>query len=107
MRRLNDPEWFDHLRAGDVLRARSGLLRVVRSVSRRGGKLGSVTFVIRHCSWTKRPYTVYTFSDLKVFRYSYVGARVGLNGELDRKIDEAIRHRDNRSLSCCAVRGIA
>jgi hypothetical protein len=108
VRRATDPVWFDHLRPGDVLRSRGGTLRVVRTVSRKeDGKLWGVSFVIRHCSWTKRPYTVLTFNDLKTFRYTYVGARVRLDRELDRRIADAIRHKEDRTLTCCAVRGIA
>jgi hypothetical protein len=108
MIRANDPAWFEHLRAGDVLRSRGGTLRVVRTVTRKkDGRLWGVSFVIMRCSWTKRPYTIYTFTDLKVFRFTYVGARVRLDSELDRKILRAIRNNGERSLSCCAVRGVA
>jgi len=114
-----DPDWFAILRVGDVLqRGRHGPLRVVRDVHRysahswnrhrrrQAGRLGSITFAIRHCSWTKRPYTVYTASDLKTFGYRYVGARVRLDRPIDKRLAVAIRDSTNQSLKCCAVRGL-
>jgi hypothetical protein len=111
MRRVPDPDWFAHLKVGDVLQRRRGPYRVVRSISRRNdGRLWGVSFAIRHCSWTKRPYTVYTASDLKVFGFRYVGVRLVLGSEIDRKLDDAIHHNGAgrpHGLTCCSVRGVA
>lgn len=109
--RTCDPTWFAHVREGDVLQSRGGSFRVVRHVTRRpGGQLLCVTFAIRTCSWTRRPYTVYTASDLKVFSFRYVGARIALSSELDRKLSDAINHSGGErphGLTCCSVRGVA
>lgn len=105
-----DPEWFAFVQAGDVLRAPSGLLRIVRRVSRHRGRPW-VYFAIRHPSWTKRAYTVFTPSDLKTMGYQYVGARVKLQGEMDRRLAAAIDEkthlsRGDYSLTCYDVAGV-
>lgn len=127
MKRIPDPDWFAFVRPGDVLqRGKNGTLRVVRDVSRwsrvkrvgrfgydivRGhGPLRSVTFAIRHPSWTGRAYTVYNANDLKTNGWRYVGARVRLDTEMDRKIHEAITEDGWKrpfALTAKGVRGVA
>ena len=106
---ISDPDWFAILRVGDVLRAPGGSYRVVRRVGRDCcGRLTSVTFTIQRCSWTKRPTTVYIRQDLKR-GWHYVGVRVKLDREIDRKIAQDVNALYSRdcAVSCCAVLGIA
>lgn len=102
--------WIKTLQVGDVLRAPSGVLRIVRSVQHSGPSLGktSVCFLIRHCSWTGRCYTVLTGCDLATIGYVKTGARAKLNHGFDRAVEHdmgGIHWRDAK-LTCCAVRGI-
>jgi hypothetical protein len=122
MKRIADPDWFDHLRVGDVLRDPWGNFRVVRKVSRwtrrprsQGGTLHGVgplrgvTLTIRRRSWTNRCYTVYSANDLKVGRWSYVGARIKLTRDIDGCIEQAIHQPAGRPFILYAkhVRGVA
>lgn len=127
LKRTPDPEWFDFVRPGDVIqRGRNGAYRVVREVTRwervrrqgsfgwdvvRGaGQLRAVTLAIRHRSWTNRAYTVLNANDLKSFGFRYVGARVRLDTEMDRKIHEAITEDGWKrpfALTAKDVRGVA
>ena len=112
MRRTRpDPEWFAVLRKGDVLQSPGGDYRVVRAVSRRArdGKLMFVVFVIRHCSWTKRPFTTYSAADLKTNGWGYVGVRVKLASDADRQLEKDLLAmcRGVRGVyKCCTVQGI-
>lgn len=88
-----DPDWFAFVRPGDVLLHR-GSYRVVREVSRWGGRLRFVAFAIKRRSWTDRCYTLYSANDLKTHGTRYVGARVKLDTEMDRKIHQSITGRE-------------
>ena len=127
--------WIKRIRKGDILRAPSGLLRVVRDVSHSGPSAGktSVIFTIAHCSWTGRCYTVLTGNDLRTFGYRPTQARYSFRKAIDRKITNEISggdkirivvaasggritkyidvhrplDRDKIQLDCCDVRGIA
>lgn len=104
------PEWMRRVKVGSVLRARSGLLRVVRTASFYPcGQLSGVSFTIKHCSWTKCALTFYGYTDLKGNGYELVeGVTVKLGTALDQKIAHDARHsRKDRLLDCCDVRGIA
>lgn len=77
-------EWMRTVQAGDVLESPSGTHRVVRRVSREeDGRFRSLTLAIKRCSWTKRPYTVYNFTDLRRGGWRPTGARVTLNSDMD------------------------
>ena len=92
-------------RVGEVLKAPNGLMRIVRDVHL-GRSNPSITFVIRHCSWTHRPYTVYTLCDLRYMGYTSTHVVVKLDKlPQSRRIAAAIKDHRNRSLSCCDVRG--
>lgn len=82
--------WIKRIRKGDVLKTPNGVLRVVRDVTHSGPAITktNVTFAIRHCSWTGRPYTVLNGNDLRYFGYTPTKARVSLR----KKIDRAIEH---------------
>lgn len=102
--------WIKTLAPGDVLRAPSGLLRIVRAARHSGPSLGktSVAFTIQHCSWTGRCYTVYTGSDLATMGYVKTGARAKLGKEFDRAVEHdmgGIGWQECK-LKCCDVRGI-
>lgn len=98
-------QWAKGLQVGDILRSPSGLLRVVRSVRFKGTGNGSVTLVIQHCSWTRRCYTVQTFSDLRLSGYVRTGFRYKFTKPWDAKIAHAIESSE-RTLSCCDVHGL-
>lgn len=96
------------LREGDVLRSPAGTLRVIRSINpRRSAGSATVTFVIRHCSWTHRPITIYCVRELEQMGYIKAGVRVHLDRELDKRIAAEVRNSGKPELHCCDVRGIA
>lgn len=103
--------WIANIRRGDVLRERSGVLRIVRSVHHYGPAgpglppRCSVTLVIRRCSWTTRCYTVLTRSDIRA-RFSPTGKRIRIRGKLARQIDAAIGALEIH-LTCCDVEGVS
>ena len=95
------------VRVGDVLRAGTGTLRVVRHVSfYKDGDLRSVTFSIRHCSWTHRPTTTMNYTDLRIMGYEPTGVRVALRSKMDRELSADIADHNRRKLHCCDVRGV-
>lgn len=106
--------WYRYLQVGDVLRAPSGDLRVVRGVSHFAPKRCSlhgataVTLVIRRCSWTKKPITVLFGADLNSRGYVPVSVRPRrLNAPLDKAIAEWLQRPEETSpLRCCDVRGL-
>lgn len=103
------PDWIRHLRAGDVVRMPSGVLRVVRKVTMgKRGVIRSATFSIKRCSWTGRCYTVIHRSVL-MQGWSHTGRRVVLNSVLDAQIAHDVTHTDYRTLQlhCCDVKGVA
>lgn len=69
------PRWFDDVRAGDLLQAPSGDIRLVREVHRYHKEPWrfTVAFAIRHRSWTNRGYTIYSHSDDYLKRMVRVG----------------------------------
>lgn len=106
-KRLQEP-WMTHVKVGDVLRSCTGTLRVVREVSRyKNGDLSAVTFAIRHCSWTRRPYTTMNYTDLRMQGFTRVGANYSLKTELDARLARDIADHHRRDVTCCEVRGIA
>ena len=102
--------WTHYVRAGDILKAPNGLLRVVRkcSYSKRHPR-AMVCFTIRHCSWTGRCYTSYDTGELKRMGYRPVKARYRLRSQLDWEIAENLKYKNrfDQTLHCCDVRGIA
>lgn len=106
-RKHPDPEWFAIVRPGDVLRAPSGALRVVRSVRRReNGRLRAIQFVKRRCSRYPSPTTIYFDTDFRQQRWEYVGARVKLDQPFDHDIALHCEHHSNGVLRQCDVVGI-
>lgn len=108
--RRNQLPWMADVVVGSVLRSRSGAWRVVREVNRyRNGDLRSVTFAIKHCSWTHRCYTIYGYTDLRAMGYSMVPVKPrALRTRLDKRINRAIHEPcTQKSMTCCDVEGVA
>lgn len=101
--------WYKTLRVGDVLKSRSGKLRVVRNIYYfADGDLKAVSFIIKNCSWTGQPHTSYGFTDLRLHGYEPVGVRVRLNTDFDKAIEKSIKNNNpNPPITCCMVKGIS
>jgi hypothetical protein len=99
--------WMNKVKIGSVLRSRSGLLRVVRDLRRRGDRLHSVSFTIKHCSWTHRCTTTLTYNDLSYMGFRPTGKRRRLRTELDRMIALDCLPGHPGPLDCCDVTGIS
>lgn len=110
--------WAGDIEAGDVVKTRGGNLRIVRAVHRHpkanGKGSGKATrarrvfcyFAILHCSWTGRPYTVYSVAEMVQIGYFPVSVkRRSLESDLDRKI-ACDFDAEKCELTCCAVRGM-
>lgn len=104
------PDWMRKVRPGSILR-KGKSLRVVREASRYpNGDLHCVTFVIKHCSWTRRPYTVVCYNDLRWMGYELVeGVTVKVDTEFDEKLKadmhKSRKHGDVFNYDCCDVKG--
>lgn len=71
------PDWRDQIKVGDILLSRNGAERIVRNVTYRksSGLLWGVSLAILKRSWTNRPHTVLTRSDLSVRGFLPSGKR--------------------------------
>lgn len=104
-----DCSWIFKIKKGDVLRSGSGDLRVVRAV-----KIGKchgkyyVTLAIRHCSWTRRCYTVLSGCDLLSRGFRPTRAKVALKNRIDKAINTELQRNPHepRGLTCCDVEGV-
>lgn len=114
---IPQPMWMRRVAIGDVLEIGTGRVqRVVRAVTFYScGALHSVTFTIKHCSWTHRCDTVVDVSRLLTEGWHPAGVRMELNTRLDQAIAREImskrmrardRRRHQRRLDCCDVKGI-
>lgn len=103
-------DWMRHVRIGDVLEDCNGTQRVVREVSHyKNGDLRCVTFAIRSCSWTGRPYTLLNYTDLRYRGFKPTGVRMRLGSKFDWKLYGEIHSRKRwpeMELRCCDMRGI-
>jgi hypothetical protein len=117
MTKKTESRWLA-IKEGDVVKAPSGMLRVVRSVSRAKNnrqcemRKVHVTFTIQRCSWTRRPYTIYNLGELHDLGYKLTDLTWPLKTEFDRLFAEEYKatRRDSRcrgAIPCCAVKGIA
>ena len=107
-------KWISRLKKGDVLRSRSGMLRVVRHVSHNKipgyGIRTTLIFSIQRNSWTTRPYTVYTGNDLVQMGYVKTRARRALRSKFDRTLESDFDRRGSAaecSLHSWDVLGVA
>lgn len=102
--------WLDKIQEGDILLEQGRSERVVRNAHYgKNGKLYSVTFTIKHCSWTGRCYTVLIRADLKTRRFAPTGKKYKAKTELDTKIKEEVNNSYNPpeiKLHCCDVKGV-
>lgn len=106
----NNNYWPYVVKVGDILRDAKGNERVVRRVSYGSNGLPTyVTFSINRCSWTRRPYTVLLYTDLRRRGFVPTGRSVKRWTVFDQKLDRNIVHsgqRDVRELFCCDVVGV-
>jgi hypothetical protein len=101
-------------KVGDIYRAPNGVLRVVRHVSICQNERSVVNerktwvfFTIRHCSWTRRCYTLYSIAELKSLGYRLTGKRVlRWADKYQERVDRVIQN-SSQELTCCDVEGIA
>lgn len=102
-------QWIRRLQVGDIVRAKSGLLRVVRAVTHHPHGVSSIVFVIKHCSWTRRCYTYMNSHDLITFGYRPTGKRLPLRKNIDKEIaSNIVNHsKDLQTLKCCDVEGLS
>lgn len=106
-------DWIPRIKKGDVLRSRTGMLRIVRKVSHSHiphyGIRTSVTFTIQRCSWTTRPYTIYNGNDLRQMGYTPLRGRFHLKTKFDKTLERDFSAKDAKEcvFDCCDVRGIA
>ena len=94
-----------NLKVGDVLRAPSGRLRIVRRLSQVRTDNPYVYFTIAHCSWTHRSYTLYTVNELARMGYRKVN-HYKLRDKFDRLMEEEFETNNPPQITCCDVRGI-
>jgi hypothetical protein len=95
-------------KVGDVYRAPSGRLRIVRAVhpSREPNRT-RVFFAIAHCSWTHRCYTLYTLSELKTLGYTLTRAHYDVKDKFQKLfVEDVNNHELERNFHCCDVVGI-
>ena len=105
------PKWFDTAKVGDVLETPTGEYRVIRGITRfksslvRRHELIFFKFAIRRCSWTRRPTTTKTGTQVRDWKHT--GHRVKLDTKLDRQIAEEVGKNlfdDKRKIFCCDVK---
>lgn len=90
------------VQVGDVVLTRAGLARVVRKVSRfPDGELRALTFAIKRCSWTHRPYTVLNYQDLRWNGYRPTGLNVTLDRQEDLRLQAEIKDYNRQKMDCC------
>lgn len=99
-------EQLDSLRVGDVIDFGS-CWRMVRDMTRKNGRPHYFTFSIRRCSWTQRPFTVFTRTDLKWRGQGIVvrGLRP-IRSKTERLLQKEIKDGKIRCLDCCDVIGV-
>jgi hypothetical protein len=105
------PAWFDDVVVGSVLReGSSGPLRVVRAVKRIDDGRMWVTLAIRRCSWTGRPTTTLTCSDLLTRKFYLVPVKpVKLKGDFNARLEASMEYSGPSHLApmrCCEVLGV-
>lgn len=87
----------------DLIRL-GGTFRIVREttmkLNKKGKVSGCLTFSIRRCSWTNRPYTVMNAYDIKALGIELIARNVklkhGLNSLMNKDVLEAKKYPWNR-----------
>jgi len=102
-----EKDWRDKIQRGDILASPSGL-RVVRRVKyTKDGFIYGIVLSILRCSWTRRPYTTVTRSDLGNRGFLPTGAKASLRATIDQQLDREIgANEKSRRLYCWDVVGI-
>jgi hypothetical protein len=96
--------WASEVEPGDVVEAPSGMLRMVRRVSRKHGcapRKVWVYFTIQRSSWTRRPYTLYNVGELAQLGYRPLGVRAIVDEPFTSKL---LSCTDKPSSSCFELR---
>lgn len=96
------PDWIVQLKVGDVVRTRSGRLRIVRHVSHHKNMYGTrvcLSFTIQRRSWTNRAYTTVTGNDLVQAGWQPTRAKAKLNTAFDWAMEQEI-HRHGGIEQC-------
>ncbi len=114
-------QWSAEIQEGDVVRTKSGDLRVVRAVHRHPkatgkGSYGATQarrtycfFAIKHCSWTGAGYTLYNVAEMVGMGWLPTTAKPQkLTAEIDLKLRADFEARDSRSrcVRCCEAVGL-
>lgn len=99
------------VRIGSILLNKTRKMhRVVRHVSYyKNGDLHCVGLAIKHCSWTKRCYTIMNYNDLIWHGYVLLeGANYVFNTQMDKTIEYCLKHdnKEDQKLTCCDVEGV-
>jgi|SRR5579872_560803 len=94
-------------RVGQLIKSPAGLLRIARAVhiASDDPKKVWVSFAIKHCSWTRRCYTVYSLDELLRTGYTVTRKRVKFN-KFDKRVNTVI-HKSSKEMTCCDVEGIS
>lgn len=108
------PDWVLRVRVGDVLKWPNGAMRPVRLVHDHGAGPRKIYcyFVIKHCSWTHRPYTLYSIAELYCLGVRPTGINIRFKDELSQRLVREAKdcrawtHGRGNDLTCCAVRGL-
>jgi hypothetical protein len=102
----------ESLREGDIIRW-NGRLRVIRDVTKgegKGWRRISFTFSIQRCSWTGKPYTVYSRTDMQNLKKSLELVARNYKGKLplEKLLTDDIKQRRGMrcKLECCDVVGV-
>lgn len=111
---VNYPEWTYRVRVGDVLRWPSGVMRPVRLLHFHHPHPRSIYcfFVIKGCSWTRRPYTLYNVGELYCMGVRPTGVNVRFKDEISRRLVEEMESSRpwnkgrGSDLTCCSVKGL-
>lgn len=92
--------WPYTVQVGDVLVDAKGTMRIVRYATQgESGYTTTVDLAILRCSWTRRPYTVLNYVDLKHRGFRPTGVRVNLAvREIDRMLAKDCEDFNSRSL---------
>ena len=111
VRRLCIDDSLLNVRTGDVLKWPSGVMRVVRLVHQHGDRRENPRktfcfFVIKHCSWTRRCYTLYNIGELAGIGVRNTRVNIKFKTRIDERIVEEMERAGRPQISCCKVRGL-
>ncbi len=113
-------QWAAEVQEGDVVKTKSGDLRIVRAVHRHpkatGKGSGKATkarrvwcfFAIKHCSWTGAGYTLYTIAEMVGMGWLPTSAKPRrMSAEIDVRLkSDFARPGKDRCVRCCEAVGL-